>query len=77
MERRYHRNGKKHKKGNKEECDDFNNRPTTYLDTEDLKKVVVNQTVHLLFVDLEKVYDSVPLNRLWETMKKINASAWG
>ena len=41
------------------------------------KKVVVNQTVHLLFVDLEKVYDSVPLNRLWETMKKINASAWG
>ena len=30
------------------------------------KKMAVNQPIHLLFVDLEKAYYSVPLENLWK-----------
>ena len=29
------------------------------------KKMSVDQRLHLLFVELEKAYDGVPLNNLW------------
>jgi hypothetical protein len=32
------------------------------------KKKTTNRDLHLLFIDLTKAYDSVPLNKLWETM---------
>ena len=32
------------------------------------KKMAVNQPLHLLFVDLEKAYDSVPLKNLMESI---------
>jgi len=30
------------------------------------KKKANNRELHLLFIDLKKVYDSIPLNKLWE-----------
>jgi len=33
------------------------------------KKMAVEQPLHLLFVDLEKAYDSVPLKSLWKTLE--------
>ena len=36
------------------------------------KKSNINQELHLVFVDLQKAYDSVPLVRLWEAMEKTN-----
>ena len=33
------------------------------------KKMAVNQPLHLLFVDLEKAYDSVPLKSLWNALE--------
>jgi hypothetical protein len=38
------------------------------------KKMAVNQPIHLLFVDLEKAYDSVPLNNLWKALEHYNIS---
>jgi hypothetical protein len=38
------------------------------------KRVAVNQPLHLLFVDLEKAYDSVPLENLWKALKHYNIS---
>jgi hypothetical protein len=32
------------------------------------KKMSVDQPLHLLFVDLEKAYDSVPLKNLWKVL---------
>jgi hypothetical protein len=32
------------------------------------KKKATNRVLHLLFIDLTKAYNSVPLNKLWETM---------
>lgn len=34
------------------------------------KKTAWNQELHLLFVDLKKAYDSVPLQQLWESLEK-------
>ena len=34
------------------------------------KKKATNRELHLLFIDLTKAYDSVPLNKLWETIDK-------
>ena len=38
------------------------------------KKMVVDQPLHLLFVDLEKAYDSVPLQNLWKALEHCNIS---
>jgi len=32
------------------------------------KMKATNKKLHLLFIDLTKVYDSIPLNKLWETL---------
>ncbi|XP_044751717.1 uncharacterized protein LOC123311711 [Coccinella septempunctata] len=34
------------------------------------KKVATNREVHLLFVDLTKAYDSVPIQRLWGVLER-------
>jgi hypothetical protein len=38
------------------------------------KKMVVDQPLHLLFVDLEKAYDSVPLKNLWKALEHYSIS---
>lgn len=35
-------------------------------------KIAVNQEVHLLYVDLKKANDSVPLSKLWDALHKTN-----
>jgi hypothetical protein len=39
------------------------------------KKRATNRDLHLLFIDLTKAYDSVPLNKLWETLDKSTLTA--
>jgi hypothetical protein len=39
------------------------------------KKGATNRDSHLLFIDLTKAYDSVPLNKLWETLDKSTINA--
>jgi len=39
-----------------------------------VEKMVVNQPLHLLFVDLEKSYDIVPLKNLWKALEHYNIS---
>lgn len=39
------------------------------------KKIAYNQEVHLLFVDLKKAYDSIPLVKLWEALQHTNINA--
>jgi hypothetical protein len=34
------------------------------------KEKATNRELHLLFIDLTKAYDSVPLNKLWESLDK-------
>ena len=34
--------------------------------------MAVNHPLHLLFVDLEKAYDSVPLENLWKVLEHYN-----
>jgi hypothetical protein len=34
------------------------------------KKEATNRELHLLFIDLTKTCDSVPLNKLWETLDR-------
>jgi len=36
------------------------------------KKVAYDQELHLLFVDIKKAYDSVPLNKLWKALETTN-----
>lgn len=36
------------------------------------KKTAYDQELHLLFVDLKKAYDSVPLSMLWKSLKETN-----
>jgi hypothetical protein len=38
------------------------------------KKMVVDQPLHLLFVDLEKAYYSVPLKNLWKALEHYSIS---
>ena len=38
------------------------------------KKMAVGQELHLVFVDLKKAYESVPLLKLWEALEKSNFS---
>jgi hypothetical protein len=40
----------------------------------DKKNMALEQPVHLLFVDLEKAYDSVPLKNLWKALEHYNIS---
>jgi hypothetical protein len=35
-----------------------------------VKRKTINRELHLLFIDLTKTYDSVPLNKLWETLDR-------
>jgi hypothetical protein len=39
------------------------------------KKRATNRDLHLLFIDLSKAYDSVPLNKLWEMLDKSTINA--
>jgi hypothetical protein len=34
------------------------------------KNKATNRELHLLFIDLTRAYDSVPLNKIWETLDK-------
>ena len=36
------------------------------------KRNATNQETHLLFVDLTKTYDSIPILRLWEVLGELN-----
>ena len=36
------------------------------------KRNATNQETHLLFVDLTKAYDSIPILKLWEVLKELN-----
>lgn len=36
------------------------------------KKTAYDQELHLLFVDLKKAYDSIPLNMLWKALEETN-----
>jgi len=36
------------------------------------KKMAVDEPLHLLFVDLEKAYESVPLQNLWKALERYN-----
>jgi len=38
------------------------------------KKMAVNQPLHLLLVDLEKAYESVPLKNLWKALEQYHIS---
>jgi hypothetical protein len=38
------------------------------------KMMSVDQPLHLLFVDLEKTYDGVPLKNLWRALEHCNIS---
>jgi hypothetical protein len=38
-------------------------------------KMAVDQPLHLLFVDLEKIYISVPLQSLWKALERYNISS--
>jgi hypothetical protein len=36
--------------------------------------MAVDRPLHLLFVDLEKAYDSVPLQNLWKALERYNVN---
>jgi len=36
------------------------------------KRNATNQETHLLFVDLTKAYDSIPISKLWEVLGESN-----
>lgn len=36
------------------------------------KKTALNQEVHIIFVDLQKAYDTVPINKLWQVLQESN-----
>jgi len=36
------------------------------------KRISVGREIHIVFVDLRKAFDSVPLVKLWDTMKEEN-----
>lgn len=38
------------------------------------KKIAVNQEVHLLFIDLSKAYDNIPITKLWEALEQTGIS---
>jgi hypothetical protein len=39
------------------------------------KRMAVDKPLHLLFVDLEKANDSVPLQSLWKSLERYNISS--
>ena len=41
-------------------------------ETNYLKRNATNQETHLLFVDLTKVYASIPILKLWEVLGELN-----
>jgi len=43
--------------------------------TTDREKMAVDRPLHLLFVDLEKSYDSVPLQNIWKALECYNISS--
>lgn len=36
------------------------------------KRSLKGQETHLVFIDLEKAYDSVPVQQLWESMERMH-----
>jgi hypothetical protein len=36
------------------------------------KMNATNQEIHLLFVDLTKAYDTIPISKLWEVLGELN-----
>lgn len=40
-----------------------------------VKKIAKYQEIHLLYIDFQKAYDSIPLEKLWETIQQTNFNA--
>lgn len=36
------------------------------------KRIAMNMETHLLFIDLTKAYDNIPICKLWETLQSTN-----
>lgn len=45
------------------------------LDQLNEKRVARNREIHLLFVDLTKAYDTIPINKLWEVLERTTIKA--
>jgi len=47
----------------------IHNWPYILFKATDRERMAVGQPLHLLFVDLEKAYDSVPLKNVWKALE--------